>query len=96
MSDDTDETTDVLEPVAYLSRSKNRLQILEALTETIPKPGLETPGYEPRELREVTGVSEATVSRILNEFKSEAPAAGLRCHAHHRPFCWPAASASSE
>lgn len=69
MGDDTDETAETLEPIAYLARSENRFRVLEVLTETIPKPGQETPGYEPRELREVTGASDATVSRILNEFQ---------------------------
>lgn len=69
MPDDSDDTTDTLEPISYLSRSENRIQVLEALTETIPAPGLYTSGYEPRELRDVTGASEATVSRILTEFE---------------------------
>lgn len=58
-----------LEPIDYLSRSANRVEVLGVLTETIRKPGLETPGYEPRELREETGASIGTVSRILNEFQ---------------------------
>ena len=69
MNEDTEETRDIVEPIAYLSRSENRLEILEALTETIPKPGLDPPGYEPRELRTLTGASEATVSRVLTEFQ---------------------------
>lgn len=68
MPDAPDAPQEAVEPLDYLTRSKHRVQVLEALTETIPKPGLETPGYEPRELRELTGASEATVSRILNEF----------------------------
>jgi predicted transcriptional regulator len=69
MTDDTEETRNSVEPIAYLSRSENRLEILEALTETIPKPGLDPPGYKPRELRTMTGASEATVSRVLTEFQ---------------------------
>ena len=69
MTDDTEETRKIVEPIAYLSRSENRLEILEALTETIPKPGLDPPGYNPRELRTLTGASEATVSRVLTEFQ---------------------------
>lgn len=68
MADDSDAPQRTLEPLDYLTRSEHRVQVLEALTEAIPKPGLDTPGYEPRELREMTGASEATVSRILNEF----------------------------
>lgn len=68
MPEDTDEPTERLEPIAYLSRSEYRVQVLEALTDTVPKPGQEPPGYDPRELRGVTGASEATLSRILNEF----------------------------
>lgn len=69
MTDETGELTDTLEPVAYLSRSENRLQVLEALTEPRAQPWQETPGCDPRELREVTDASEATVSRILSEFQ---------------------------
>lgn len=68
MPDAPDAPMGALEPLDYLTRSKHRVQVLEALTETIPKPGLDTPGYEPRELRDMTGASEATVSRILKEF----------------------------
>lgn len=69
MRDSTDIPTEAIEPLAYLTRSEHRVRVLEAMTETIPKPGLDTPGYEPRELRNVTGASGATVSRILNEFE---------------------------
>lgn len=58
-----------LDPIAYLSRSENRLQVLEALTAEMPKPGQEQRGYDPRALRELTGASESTLSRILNEFQ---------------------------
>lgn len=49
-----------LEDIAYLSRSVNRLEVLTALTE-----GPRTR----RELEEVTGVSRATIGRIVNEFE---------------------------
>lgn len=68
MADAPDAPQEALEPLDYLTSSEHRVQVLQALTETIPKPGLDTPGYEPRELRDLTGASEATVSRILNEF----------------------------
>lgn len=68
MPDAPDALQEALEPLDYITRSEHRVQVLEALTETIPKPGLDTPSYEPRELRDMTGASEATVSRILNEF----------------------------
>lgn len=69
MIDNTEETGKTMEPVAYLSRSENRLEILETLTETIPQPGTDAPGYTPRELRNLTGASEATVSRVLTGFQ---------------------------
>lgn len=68
MADSADAAADVLDHVAYLTRSEHRVQVLEALSGTIPKPGLDTPGYAPRELRDRTEASEATVNRILNEF----------------------------
>ena len=51
---------DILETVAYLSRTENRIEVLEALAEQ-PRSS--------RALRQVTGVSKATVNRILNEFE---------------------------
>lgn len=69
MIESSDDPAEVLEPISYLSRSGNRVQILDGLTETIPKPGQKIPGYEPRELQDRTGASEATVNRILNEFQ---------------------------
>lgn len=69
MPDDTDETTEALEHIAFLSRSDNRVDVLEALTETMTAPGQDTPGYEPRELQDITGASEATLSRILTGFE---------------------------
>lgn len=69
MADDPDAPADALDHLAYLTRSEHRVQVLDALTETIPKPGLDTPGYVPRELRDRTDASEATVNRILNEFE---------------------------
>lgn len=69
MIDSRDNPEELLEPIAYLARSKNRFRVLETLTEAIPKPGLDPPGYEPRELQARTEASEATVNRILNEFQ---------------------------
>lgn len=69
MENDTGVPTDAVEPVAYLTRSDHRVQVLDAMTETIPTPGADPPGYGPQELRDVTGASEATVNRILNEFE---------------------------
>jgi predicted transcriptional regulator len=66
----TDGTDLSLDNVAYLSRSENRVAILEALTESIPAPGRSRTGYAPRELKEMTGASEATVSRIVSEFEA--------------------------
>lgn len=68
MADESEAPEHGLEPLDYLTRSEHRVQVLDVLTETVPKPGLDTPGSEPRELRDVTGASEATVSRILTEF----------------------------
>lgn len=52
--------TGALKEIAYLSRSDNRLLILTALTEG---------AHTRRELEEVTGVSRATLGRIVNEFE---------------------------
>jgi predicted transcriptional regulator len=49
-----------LEDVAYLSRSPNRVRILEALTRE---------AYARRELGEVTETSRTTLGRILSEFE---------------------------
>lgn len=55
--------SDVLQNIAYLSRTENRHRVLETLT---GKP------RSTRELREATGTSKATVSRILNEFEERS------------------------
>lgn len=80
---------DALEDVAYLSRSANRLRILEALTG-----GPDTR----RELAESTGSSRATLDRIVNELEERgwaerttegdyvATATGDRLMAQVRPF----------
>lgn len=52
--------TDALEDVAYLSRSANRVAILDALA---------AESYPRRELGEETGVSRTTLDRIVNEFE---------------------------
>ncbi len=52
---------DALEHIDYLSRSPNRVVILDALTEG--------PSSR-RELEEVTGVSRTTLDRIINELES--------------------------
>jgi len=69
MIDSRDNPDELLEPLAYLTRWKNRLRVLEMFTEVTLKPGLDPPGYEPRELQDQTEASEATVNRILNEFQ---------------------------
>lgn len=51
---------DALEDIAYLSRSENRVKILDALT---------TRAYPRRELEEATGTSRTTLGRILSEFE---------------------------
>lgn len=51
---------DALEDIAYLSRSENRVRILEALT---------TGAYPRRELEEITGTSRTTLGRILTELE---------------------------
>lgn len=58
-----------LEDIAYLSRSENRFLVLAALTADTPKSGRDSRGYDPRDLRERTGMSETTLNRILNEFQ---------------------------
>lgn len=49
-----------LEDIAYLSRSENRVKILEALA---------AGAYPRRELEAVTGTSRTTLGRILSEFE---------------------------
>lgn len=49
-----------LKDIAYLSRSDNRVLVLDALT---------AGPHTRRELEEVTGVSRATLGRIVNEFE---------------------------
>lgn len=51
---------DALEDIAYLSRSENRVQILEALA---------TGAYARRDLAEETETSRTTLGRILGEFE---------------------------
>lgn len=51
---------DALEDVAYLSRSKNRAQILAKLA---------TEPYTRRELGDATGISRTTLDRIVNELE---------------------------
>jgi predicted transcriptional regulator len=55
--------SDVLQDIAYLSRTGNRISVLETLTR---KP------RSTRELREATETSKATVNRILNEFEERS------------------------
>lgn len=50
---------EVLEDVAYLARSTNRVRILQAL---VAAPA------SPRELRDRTGITKTTCNRIVNEF----------------------------
>jgi len=52
--------TGALEDVAYLSRSENRIRILDALA---------SEAYPRRELRDVTCVSRTTLGRILRELE---------------------------
>lgn len=52
---------DALEAIAYLTRSENRLQLLEALSRG--------PDYR-RDLVDATDASSATVGRVLNELQS--------------------------
>jgi predicted transcriptional regulator len=52
--------TDVLDDVDYLSRSENRVRVLEALTRG---------SHSTRNLRDLTGTSKTTLHRILGEFE---------------------------
>lgn len=81
-------TGDALEHIAYLARSENRVQILEALSK---KP------YNRRDLVDETGVSSATVGRVLTELQSHgwaertqdgyvATPAGTQVTAEFEPF----------
>jgi len=63
MDERDDIPSDILQDIAYLSRTENRLVVLEALVEG-PR--------STRELREATGISKATVNRTLNEFEERS------------------------
>lgn len=60
VSDNSAVPTDALEDVAYLSRSVNRVRILDALTDG---------PYTRRELADETGTSRTTLDRIVNELE---------------------------
>lgn len=60
---------EALEAIAYLARSRNRVDVLEALTRSVTKPGRPIPSLPRREIREVTGTSRSTLGRILTEFE---------------------------
>lgn len=55
--------SEILKDIAYLSRTENRIEVLQTLT---GKPSSSS------ELREETGTSKATVNRILNEFEERS------------------------
>lgn len=63
MSGLDDVPSHILEDIVYLSRTENRIAVLDTLTEE-PRSS--------RELREATGASKATVNRILNEFEERS------------------------
>jgi DNA-binding HxlR family transcriptional regulator len=63
MAERDDIASDILQDVAYLSRTGNRLVVLEALVEE-PR--------STRELREATEISKATINRTLNEFEERS------------------------
>lgn len=69
MTADGDIPGDALDDVAYLARSENRVRVLRALTETVTKPGQQTPGYDRRGLADATGASRTTLGRVLSEFQ---------------------------
>lgn len=58
LGDATAHPDDVLEDMAYLSRSANRLQILEEIA---------TGSHTPRKLADLTGIPRSTLRRILTE-----------------------------
>lgn len=58
---DGDSSGNALEATAYLTRSENRLRVLEALS---------TQPYDRRDLVDVTDASSATIGRVLQEFQS--------------------------
>ncbi len=61
--------SDTLAEITYLTRSKNRAKLLVTLAATTPRPGQFPSGYSRRELADVTGASQPTLSRILTEFE---------------------------
>lgn len=69
MAGNTGVPRDTLADIAYIARSENRAQLLVALAATILRPGQSPSGYSRRELAEVTGASQPTLSRILTEFE---------------------------
>lgn len=58
-----DVPSEVLEAVAYLARSENRVVVLESLSEG---------PHSTRALRDRTEISKSTLSRILNEFEERS------------------------
>ncbi len=69
MSDLSEVSDRALDHIAYLTRSRNRIRILDALAETVTETGRDPAGYERRDLRFETDVSDATLNRTLNEFE---------------------------
>lgn len=51
MADDSDASREALEHLEYLTRSEHRLRVLDVMSETLTKPGQDTPGYDPREFQ---------------------------------------------
>lgn len=58
-----------LDHLDYLTASRNRLRVLEALVERTAPPWTDAGGVDPRDLQAATDASESTVSRILNGFQ---------------------------
>lgn len=60
MTEEGEVPSDALEDIAYLARSENRVNVLEALS---------TRAFPRRELGERTGTSRTTLGRVLTEFE---------------------------
>lgn len=69
MARDAEISSDSLAEIAYLTRSENRARLLATLAATAQLSEHSPSGYSRRELAEVIGASQPTLSRILSEFE---------------------------
>lgn len=60
---------EVLEDIAFLTRSENRMKVLLALTAEITASGRPSPSLPRRDLETMTDTPRTTLSRIISEFE---------------------------